>query len=106
MGAILRARLEVFNLFPAALTHRLYIGDDVAIIGIEPELVKSVGRGAVGIEPPVVARFALPELGPIRLGQQWCGHRVHAGAFDPANQITPLSRLPPLSYPAVWGVPV
>src|SRR5690625_7633790 len=96
MGAILRARLEVFNLFPAALTHRLYIGDDVAIIGIEPELVKSVGRGAVGIEPPVVARFARPELGAIRRGQQWVGHRVHAGAFGPANQVDPAEQIAPV----------
>src|SRR5690625_2615324 len=88
--------LKIFNFFPAALTHCLYISNDVAVIGVEPELVKRIRRGAIRVEPPVVTRLALTEFGAIRFGQQRCGHRVNALPLHPANQIYPAEQVAPL----------
>src|SRR5262249_2616268 len=68
---------------------------DVAIVGVQPELVELERRGEPGVEPDR-AGFGLAELGPRRRRQQRPDETVRLRRTLPANQIDARRDVAPL----------
>ncbi len=62
---------------------------------VQPELVERVRGHQVGAEPDRAA-FGLAVLGPVRLGDQRRGQRVHRRPLDPPDQVHARDQVAPL----------
>src|SRR5882724_13720287 len=97
------ARARIFSMFlfqspNFALAQKrkiLQIRDHLAIVGVNPELVKLINAGPAGIEPHC-ARFGLAKLRSIRLGNEKqsqamnCSAQLFSSEIDSSRDISPL----------------
>ena len=74
---------------------QLEVALDVAVVGIEPELVEVVGAGALGVEPDV-AGLALAELGARGGRDERKDQAVHLPALALAHQLSARGDVAPL----------
>ena len=78
---------------------QLEVALDVAVVGVEPELVEVVRAGLLGVEPDV-AGLALAELGARRRGEE----REHQAVRLLARRACPISSMPAVMLPH-WSLP-
>ena len=69
--------------------------DHVSIVGVQPELIKSVWAREVRVEPHGVA-LALAEFGAVTVGDEWGADRVHGATLGATNQVGSAREVAPL----------
>ena len=94
-GIALLLRSQLLDFAARLQREQFQIFLDVAIVDVDPELVKLVGRRQLGIEVDR-ACFGFSELLPRRHRDERRDEGVHLGVRDPANQLATRSDVPPL----------
>ena len=85
-GPLGRLPLQFLDLLAAAEREHPEQARDLGIAPVDPELVERVRAHQVRAEPDRIA-LGLPVFGPVRLGDQWRGQRVHGVAGHPPDQV-------------------
>src|SRR5689334_18715554 len=96
LGLLLQGDADLFH---GKESEQLQVPFDVAIIDIDPELIKLVRTGAPGIEPDI-ASLALSELGPGCVSDEGEYQAVRLAPFALSNQLDSRGDIDPAFGPA------